>query len=105
MKKQQKIKNFATAALLTIATPTIASAASSTGFESGNDGFSALTNFSDAELASIGSLSNDEMSEIQGEFFNFAINIAVLPQINVCLFCFDTTQINSGSIIGINMLQ
>ena len=105
MKNLKLIQNFTTAALLTIFTPTLVNATTTLSPEMEKDGFSVLTNFSDTEMASIDSLSNREMSEVRGEFFNFGINIAVLPQINVCLFCFNSTQINNGSIVGVNMLE
>ena len=105
MKKRHLIRNVFTAALLAITAPTLATAATALSPESEQSHFSAFSNFTTTELASIDSLSNAEMSEIQGEFFNFGINIAILPQINICVLCFNVTQINDGTIIGINMLQ
>ena len=105
MKNLNLIRNFTTAALLTIFTPTLVNASPTLSPELEKVEFSVLTNFSDAEIASIDNLSNSEMSEVTGEFFNFGINIAILPQINICIFCFNSTQINNGSIVGVNMFE
>jgi hypothetical protein len=67
-----------------------------------NDTFHAFSTLSAMEQASLTPLSNEQLAAVEGAAFRrlptVNINVAVLPQINVCVACEDVEQRNIGSI-------
>lgn len=88
------------AGLATLA-PTLATA--SVEQLSDNTAFHALSTLQQSELMTLDAMSENELGSIHGEFFNFGFNIAIAPQLNICIICNGVNQTNIGSIFGFNM--
>jgi len=84
--------------LLTMLVPSIAGA--STDMEFSDTGFHALAAFDDNELLLMDPLADEELANVEGGFFTIVINLAILPQINICILCSNVGQSNTGVIIG-----
>jgi hypothetical protein len=67
-----------------------------------SDTFHALSTLPTLEQASLTPLPDDQLAAVEGGAFRRApilsVNIAVLPQINVCVICKDVAQTNIGLI-------
>ncbi len=102
MSNNKTIRLVTAAALLSCTVPAMAATADT--LPDRND-FHALSSL---DNGSIVSLSNAELDGIQGGFFNLSFlngfNIAIMPQFNICLFCFGTSQTNNGFIFGGNLI-
>jgi hypothetical protein len=69
-----------------------------------SDTFHALGTLPPAEQANLTPLSDGELAAVEGAAlfdFNFAIavQVAVLPQINVCVVCENVVQVTNGVIV------
>ncbi len=67
-----------------------------------NTRFHALSTLQQADIMTLDAMSENELNGIQGEFFNFGLNFAFAPQINICIFCTGVTQSNLAMIFGFN---
>ena len=66
--------------------------------------FFAFSSMDKLEALALEPLQPEEMQEVQGEFFNLVFNFAFVPQINICVFCFDVNQSNFAMVLGNNNL-
>lgn len=90
------------AGLVTMA-PTLA-VASGDGFTDYSN-LHALSTLDRSDLMALDVMSEKELGETQGEFFNFGLNIAIAPQFNICVFCNGVSQTNIASIFGYNRFR
>ncbi len=67
-----------------------------------NTRFHALSTLQQTEIMTLDAMSENELNSVQGEFFNFGLNLAIAPQINICIFCTGVTQTNLAMIFGFN---
>ena len=69
-----------------------------------NDTFHALSTLPAGEQTRLTPLSDDQLAVVEGAavprplIINTSVNVAVLPQINVCAVCEDVVQVNIGVI-------
>ena len=69
-----------------------------------NDSFHAFSTLPPVEQARLTPLSEAQLAAVEGAavprplIINTSVNVAVLPQINVCAVCKDVVQVNVGVI-------
>lgn len=107
-----KVRTVLASALVsaTLSLPTLAVAEG--GPERSDAGFHALSSLDEHALAGVQRLDDVELREIEGGrfffrrfAFNTAFNIAIAPQLNICIFCNGVSQSNFLVIFGLNDLS
>jgi|GEM_PF-2152935 len=66
--------------------------------------FFAFSSMEKPELLTLEPMQFNELQQVQGEYFNLVFNFALVPQINICLFCVGVNQSNFAMVFGINNL-
>jgi len=66
--------------------------------------FFAFSSMEKPELLILEPMQVSELQQVQGEYFNLVFNFALVPQINICLFCVGVNQSNFAMVFGINNL-
>ena len=65
----------------------------------------ALSTLDQSDLMSMDAMSEYELGDTKGEFFNFGINIAIAPQFNICIICNGVNQTNLAMLSGFNFFR
>ena len=65
----------------------------------------ALSTLDQSDLMSLDAMSENELGDTKGEFFNFGINLVVAPQLNICIICNGVSQTNLAMISGFNLFR
>jgi hypothetical protein len=71
-----------------------------------DDTFQAFHKMSAEERALLTPLGDDQLASIEGARknapINIGINVAVTPQLNICVLCRDVTQVNAAALAQTN---
>lgn len=78
--------------------PLIVSANNAIGSGTDRATFDAFANLSSNEFLSMEPLDDAELQTIEGTFRGFDLSLILAPQINICLFCNDVSQVNQAMI-------